>query len=147
MKKFEFPLERVLRVRKIREKESQRRTAVALRQLQNEQEKFNRISSDEQKTLEVINNLTSAAKKPAELNMLHGFLTAKRRKRKSQSERVRQADKRLADSRSHLIVRMREKKCMEKLKENQYEAYRKDADKDEQKMLDEVAILRRYKRY
>ena len=141
MKKFEFSLERVLQVRRIREKEKQREMAVVVKQFETEQQTLQKICAEEQKLVDIINDYQTNPHS-ASLTMLYYNLEGKRTKRQQQTRRVANVKQKLDAIRDALLKSSQEKKSLEKLREHKYEKYLQDVFKEEQKSLDDVAVIK-----
>ncbi len=140
MKRFQYSLERVLRVKRIREKIKQRELAVTLRQLQHEKNKLIEIKSDESKAWHYLQESQESQINSGIVSIIQGTLEGKRKKKLLQTEQVSRAEKAVSAARNDVLHATREKKIFEKLREYKLKEYEQQAISEEQKILDEVAI-------
>jgi flagellar FliJ protein len=138
---FQFPLERLLRVRKIREKQKQRELAMAKRSCDSEHEKLNAISAEEDKTLTLIAESTVHGESPAFINIAHKFLENQRLKKRYQRVNTERAERKLSSARNALIETMKAKKTVEKLREHREAQHAYEVQRLEQKQLDETGAI------
>jgi flagellar FliJ protein len=142
MKKFQFSLERVLNVRRIREKQRQREMAATVQAWEKEKQLLHRMESTETNSLEIIGKLQSRETCPAVVALAHNALEGQRRRRLRQETKVKMAGNRVESSRVALVKAMRSKRILEKLEEHRYEEFLIEVDKREQKNLDEIAGIK-----
>jgi len=142
VKRFQFSLERVLTVRKIREKQRQRETAQAANALEKENQLLHAMQSAEEKSLRDLESLQSKGSNSALVAMVHNSLEGQRQRRQRQQTKARSAGQRVEVCRTALVKAMRSKRIMEKLREYRLEEYWQEAERNEQKALDEVASLK-----
>lgn len=75
-----------------------------------------------------------------EMQLYADFFARKREELKVQQERVALLDRVLEDRRSELLEASKEKKVMERLKEKQNQAFRREQNHKDDLQLDEIAI-------
>ncbi|OGB99054.1 flagellar export protein FliJ [candidate division KSB1 bacterium RBG_16_48_16] len=138
---FQFPLERLLRVRKIREKQKQRELAMAKRSFDSETEKLNAICAEEGKTLALIAESTAHGENPAYINIVHKFLENQRLKKRYQRTNTDRAERKLSSARNALVETMRAKKTVEKLREHRKAQHAYEVQRLEQKQQDETGAI------
>lgn len=144
-KKFKYGLETVLKVRGIREKKEQEKFAekkrAYLTEKQTEDQLRDKKHGEEDEIREVfaekgpVSDFQKVLRRHAHLGVLKGEID-------KQVEKVIEASQRLETQRENLIKSMKDKKIMEKDKENKFEDYAKLMQDLEIKFLDEIATQR-----
>ena len=143
MKRFRFSLQQVLKVKGIREKEKQKELADASSRYETEKYKLQEMLREEQQTFFTINSLHEHHVSPVVINTLYRNLSSRQIMRQLQNETVDAALKIVDQKRLLLLNATREKKILEKLREKQYSTYLDDAETEEQKFLDDIAVTHR----
>ncbi len=141
MKRFQFSLERVLRVRRIREKQRQREITVASQAWEKEKQRLQAMQMEEERSLQVLDSLQEEGVNPVMITLAHNSLEGQRQRRQRQQTKVQSAGQRVEHCRTALIKAMRSKRIMEKLREYRLEEYWLETERSEQKALDEIAGL------
>lgn len=143
-KKFVYGLETVLKVRGIKEKKEQEKFATKQREYLTEKDKEEQIRTSKHGEEEVIretfrkgpiSNFEKVLRRHAHVGRLKEDLD-------KQIEEVIKASQKLEEQREHLITAMKDKKIMEKNKENRFKEYQKAMQQLEIKFLDEIATER-----
>lgn len=143
-KKFKYDLEAVLKVRGIKEKKEQEKFAVKQREYQDEKEKEDHIrdkKTGEEDTIREtykkgpISDFEKVMRRHAHLGILKEDLD-------KQVDQVIKASQKLEEQREKLMFAMKDKKIMEKNKENRFKDYQKAMQQLEIKFLDEIATER-----
>ncbi|KAF0133465.1 MAG: flagellar FliJ protein [Candidatus Saganbacteria bacterium] len=142
-KKFKYQLESVLKVRGIREKKEQEKFADKKRAYLTEKEKEEMLkdkkSGEEQEIREAfkqpLSDFEKVLRRHAHLGVLKGEI-------ESQVEKVIEASQKLEDQRENLLKSMKDKKIIEKDRENNLKSYTKAMQDLEMKFLDEIATER-----
>ena len=142
MKKFKFTLDKVLEVRRITEKEKQRQLAEALRVLEKETKKFEQLNKQKQNSWLILESLKKTNVDPAVITIVYKGLDGQQTLTQLQDEKVSHARKNFNVKRNELIEVQRKKKILEKLREKQYKIYTNERDKEEQKFIDEIAVIK-----
>ncbi|NOY57901.1 MAG: flagellar export protein FliJ [Calditrichaeota bacterium] len=142
MKKFSFPLERVLGTRKIKEKLKQREMAAAIRLEEAENERLQKMEEKKQTALAILKKTQEKEFNPGVLALLHTTLDGQRWRCQKQQERVKIVRVKLDQSRKSLLQARRSTKVIEKLRERRHEEYVQKVEKSEQKAIDEVAVIK-----
>ncbi len=138
MKKFTFRLQRVIEVRRTREKECQRRLADSLQVLKKSEEQ---LEKERQESLRSRESLRRALRGPVSVAQLMALDGWHRWKNRQVQERNAQADRQrsIVDrKRRELIEAAKDKKILERLKEKRYEEYRVNSLREEQAVLDDL---------
>ncbi len=141
MKRYKFSLEQVLKVRKIREKEKQKELAEAFQQLNLEMEKLEKLKAEEMEANALIQLLKEQHQSSVLLNTVYRNIEGKLILKQLQVENIQKAQKVVNEKVIQAISAQKDKKILEKLDEKQYENYLKLAEAEEQKFLDEVAVI------
>lgn len=143
-KKFKYGLETVLKVRGIREKKEQEKFADKKRAYLTEKEKEEALkqkkAGEEQEIREAFkpgktSDFEKVMRRHAHLGILKGEI-------ETQVEKVIESSRILEDQREKLLNSMKDKKIMEKDKENKLRDYGKVMQDLEIKFLDEIATQR-----
>ncbi|MFC1496366.1 flagellar export protein FliJ [Candidatus Margulisiibacteriota bacterium] len=143
-KKFKYGLETVLKVRGIKEQKEKEKFAEKQKEYMDEKSKEDTIrdkKTGEEDTIRKsfrkgpISNFEKVMRRHAHLGILKKDLD-------KQIEEVIKASQKLEEQRDHLIVSMKDKKIMEKNKENRFKEYQKAMQKMEIDFLDEIATTR-----
>jgi len=142
LKKFNFKLEKVLMVRRSREKEAQRVFAQALEIYEAENHKYILFDQQTKKSWQNITRLQAGRLDPIAITLAYNNLVGQQRIQELQKEKVELALRKLNEKRAVLIEAQRKRKIMEKLKEKQYQKYLYIREKEEQKFIDETVIIK-----
>ena len=143
-KKFKYPLQTVLKVRDIREKKEQEQFAEKKRVYLTEKEKEEQLKTKKRNEQDEIRQAFSKGPVSDFEKVLHrhahmGIITGEIEK---QVEQVIKASQTLEDQREKLLKAMKDKKIIEKDKENKLKGYTKAMQDMEIKFLDEIATQR-----
>lgn len=141
--KFKFPLQKVLEHRKIKENLAQKDFQEAVNLLNEEQARLNQMSQQIQNAHLQAGAFTSqgGAQGPA-LSQIHEFLQGQQVRIQRQVQKVQEFEKLVEAKREILRQSALEYKIMEKMRENKFEEYRAERLSNDQKEMDEQAILR-----
>lgn len=142
--KFKYNLETVLKVRNIREKKEQEKFAEKKREYIKEKEQEDVLRTRKRGEEDTIRQ---AFKKGfiadfEKVMRRHSHLGILKKDIENQVEKVIEASKNLEDQREKLILSMKDKKIIEKDKENTLKKYNKLMQDLELKFLDEIATQR-----
>lgn len=142
MRRFQFRLESLRRLRAAREEERKRAFAEASKAYRKELEKLEELLARERSAREEMASRMASGCRREELMGMREFLECLSLSIRSQRERVREARERLEEERRLLVEASRERKVVDKLHERALERYRYEAARQEQGFLDEVAGTR-----
>lgn len=140
MRRFEFSLQKVLDYRQRREEQALRAFAEAQAQLAQERAVLESLLHEREACLR-----RSQRRHRLMMSMLtveQTYLSALEERIVVQRERVTQAERLLEERRQALLEAQRERKALERLREKQYEQWRQEMLRVEQKALDELATMR-----
>ena len=140
MKKFKFSLDKVLEVKEIEEKNIQRRLQKVQSMIYETENKIltvsEKISAEGKKVNTMINNIM----KSTDIMLHYRYIESLCDQLNGLKAHLR--DLRLDEEQitTELVEKSKEKKAIEKLKEIKYEEYRKEYNKEQQVILDEISI-------
>lgn len=139
MKKFKFRLDNVLRYREAREQKVLREFAAAMRALDAEERELARLVRGRNDGAARLRVELGERCSPDAIRSLESFLDCREIEIKEQEVRVLAAREFAETKRLELVEAGREKKLVEKLYDKEWERYRLEAGRDEQKFMDEVS--------
>ena len=142
-KKFDYQLETVLKVKKIKEKKEQEKFAESQREYFLEKKKEKEIEDEKKaKAVELkgmmkgaIPNMEKIVQRREHLNLLKEHLDA-------QIEKVLEASRNLEKQRGKLLIAMKDRKIIDKDKEHKLDKYNEVMKQLDIKFMDEIATLR-----
>jgi flagellar FliJ protein len=143
-KKFKYSLESVLKVKAIREKKEQEKFALRQKEYYDEKMKEQRIQDEKKEQANEFKKLVAKGAIPDFGNVLsrRQHLIVLKEALDTQIEKVIDSSHKLEKQREKLLDSMKERKIIEKDKENKKEQYDEVMKQYEIKFLDEVATLR-----
>ncbi len=140
MKKFEFGLEKVLKVRNIREEKAQLEFHKARQKAEELKERVDRLNHARQSVLEYVRSIRNdSSVEPSEAIQANRFLRHNRGRIESLRSDLSRQQEVVEKKREKLKDKSQDRKAMEKLKENKAEKYYKNLQREEQKRIDEMA--------
>lgn len=134
MKKFKFSLEKVLKIREFEEKEAQIELGKALAVVNNLNAQLKYIAEERIKSNESRANSSDLSFLMAVENYINGLDY----KKEQLLEQLAQAQLVVEEKQKIMIEAMQKRKALDKLKENQFKAYKKELLQEEEKILDEI---------
>ncbi len=140
MRRFVFSLQKVLEYRQRLEEQAIRAFAEAQAQLTHEQAVLHKLLIEREECLR-----RSHRRQHLSVELLaveQTYLSALEERIEQQRQRVAEAEKVLEEKRQALIEAQRERKTLERLREKQYEEWRQEWLRTEQKALDDLAAVR-----
>lgn len=137
MKSYSFSLEKVLEWKENNEKNIMEEFAILQNEFQHEKSKLNILIQEYEET----KNKGTKYKNIHELQQQDLYKRLLEDKIQGQEEVVNIASQKLEEVRLRLVAAQKERKIMEKLKEKDFNIYKKTMDSIEQKQLDEMAVL------
>ncbi len=144
--RFSFPLQALLNWKQSLEESSQMRLAGLLTRLKREEEEIERLRMKRIFHEEALREKSRRGIQGGEYVLYEQFLEESRRGLLSKEERKRGTIQERDRERETLMNLTKEKKILEKLKEKQWEVFKAQAEKTEQKQNDELATMK-YGRY
>jgi flagellar FliJ protein len=140
MRRFVFSLQKVLEYRQRLEEQAIRAFAEAQAQLMHEQAVLHKLLIEREECLRRSHRCQHLSVEL--LAVEQTYLSALEERIARQRQRVAEAEKVLEEKRQALIEAQRERKTLERLREKQYEEWRQEWLRTEQKALDELATVR-----
>lgn len=138
MRGYKFSLEKVLEWREDNEKDTAKVFASIQNELQYQQNGLNSLRLEDEnikKKILTLNNIN-------ELKQQYLFKQSIEEKIERQIMLIDETTKKLEKQRLELLEAQKNRKIMEKLKEKDYNTYKEDIMNEEQKELDEMAVLK-----
>ena len=147
-KKFKFRLEPLLKIRQHREKERQREHSVAVQEVAKQKQQLQDIDHERLGTLEHQRQRLTGRLSIAEALVCSRYLVKLKRQRMAGTGLLHGMEREAEKKRQKLVEAARERKIYELLKEKQQLRHRQGLEKQDQKQLDEVAVMafRRHKK-
>jgi flagellar FliJ protein len=139
---FKFRLQKVLEMREQREKLLSRQYNELLMQLEHERRLLLELQQLQAERREELAKKQRGAVEVHEVMNYFTYLEALAERIEEQVLRVREAEERAEEARQELLRASQERKAVEKLKEQQYDAWRKEQLRVEGVFLDEMASSR-----
>ena len=141
MKKFDFRLENVLKVRGLHKKMAEREVAIARAKVNKNQQEL------EQTKEEFDSSFHFLARQDANLHFWHQLTSnyqANLKKREAELiERREELKEKLETEKKNLSRRMKEEKAIEKLKDYQKQVHQEEVERTFQKEIEEIDLLKR----
>lgn len=144
-KRFEYNLEAVLKVRKIKEDREKEKFAVAVKKLQEEQKKLDDMIDFKEEKRDELKEVISPGKTIknfAEIIMRKSHLDKVKKDIIVQDEVKKEAEVKKEDQRKVLEKSMKEKKIIEKDKDKKKVIWKKIVEHEETKFLDDISSSR-----
>lgn len=138
MKSYKFRLEKVLDWKEIKEETAAQKFA----QLQNELKKQKSVLENLLAEYKILKKEGLKLKNIHELKQHNLYDQTMEKQITQQKETTYMISRELSEAKSILIKAQKDKKIVEKLKEKDFEVYKEDMKKEEQKELDEIGVLR-----
>jgi flagellar protein FliJ len=142
MKKFSFNLENLLQHRK--NLEEREKTALSRIQynLQNEQNRRDQILARNLEALAELEALRRSNSTQDELRLYYPYLDRLKHEADKSAQNIVRLEKELQEQKSVVLVASRNKKVIETLKSRKKAEHMLEADRQEQKFIDEVVVSR-----
>ena len=135
MKKFKFSLEKVLSLREFEEKQAQIELGKAQSVVNDINEQLKIIASERVKS----NESRSKSSDLTFLMSIENYINGLDYKKELLIQELAKAQIILEEKRAIVIEAIKKRKSLEKLKEKQFESYKKEYNKEEEKILDEIS--------
>jgi flagellar FliJ protein len=139
-KKFKFRLEPLLKIREHREKERQKDHAAAVGKVHEQKDAVEGIDNERISTMDYQRGKSVGRLLIAEALVYSRYLMRLKRERIAGVELLHGLQKEAEQKRQELVEAARERKIFDLLKEKQQQRHREEAEKADQKELDEVAV-------
>jgi flagellar FliJ protein len=142
MKKFRFRLQKVMELKEEIEKQRKLELSEARRHLMDEKQKLEEMETHNKDCWNTVERIETADRvNPWELVCAHRYMHKLEEEMMWQSGKVLEVEAAFDEKRIKLLEASKERKMLEKLKEKRFSTYRTDADRKEQKILDEFAAM------
>jgi flagellar FliJ protein len=141
MKKFVFRLETVLDLRKRKEEQVQIKLGEALASLNMEIKKLETLFEKREFYRSEIEKMRAIATRVSEVLMYQDYLDSLEVAIKKQAELVLKMEKLVDEVRLELAECAKQRKIIEKIKENEHEEYVKEFEAKERNILDEFGVI------
>ena len=143
MKRFRFRLQALLNYKKHLEEMARQEMAKAVALVNECEEQIQSLIKERRKTASILEKKVADGVSSGEFKRYHGFLAALDQMVVEERNKKFRLEKALDEKRSILTKRTIEKRAMERLREKRAEEHVREMLKEEQKVLDEVASLKR----
>jgi flagellar export protein FliJ len=143
MKPFSFRLDRIRRYRNYREKKAQVALAKAKSDQRELEEATNRLASERTELAKRRSNESVAGMSVPVYMMYGAFLARLSSEIEDAHAGLKQAEERVKDREATLLQESVKRKALEKLREVRHTRYTENLEREEQKVLDELVVLRR----
>lgn len=142
MKKFSFKLEPVLKIR-IHEEELQKQAfARQMQQLVTLKERHDEVRDELERYSDEHEREHISLRSPAEYQRHYAFIQSKQQELARLDDEIEQSKERTEQERKKLIVANQKTRVLENLKEKKRLEYLKEVDREEQKVMNEIATQR-----
>ncbi len=142
MKKFIYPLQNVLNLKEKIESQEKALFRAAMENLRAEQEKLEHLEQRKSSYEDKLRESVSARLDLLTVKTNKEAVEIMKDKIKQQLGQVRKAERHLEVARNRLEEAMKERKTLEKLKEDAFELYKKEYEVEERKEVDELISFR-----
>ena len=142
MKKFIYPLQNVLNLKEKIESQEKALFRAAMEALRAEQDKLEHLEQRKSSYEERLRESVSARLDLLTVKTNKEAVEIIKDKIKQQLGQVRKAERHLEVARNRLEEAIKERKTLEKLKEDAFEAYKKEYEVEERKEVDELISFR-----
>jgi flagellar protein FliJ len=142
MKRFRFPLETLLRVRRLREDQAQMELARLLNTLQEKKDALDRVEEDRLKLISEWSGSPGRVMNSADYQFMQKYLLSLKYIIADHREHISRLEEEVRLGQVKLLKLSQERKLMENLKEKKVKLYREEVAAYLQKESDENALLR-----
>jgi len=138
MKKFKFRLERVLETKVSEERQKKRELGEKLNQLSYEESVLDQLLKQIEEHEKSQRHSIQVSSNAGYLLRQHRWQQELNKKKNEQIRTIARCENDVEKARVALMEATREKRVLEKLKEKQFEEYKKELNAEEQKVLDDI---------
>ncbi len=142
--RFKFKLEKVLELRKRKEQEREKELADLKELLMREETFLEELKEEAARTSEIMHSLQEAVQEKLDMKELVRYYDYLEKVREKISDQIAQIRRVIADiekKRQQLVEASKERKIMEKLKDNQYRKFKQTLETIERRFLDELGTI------
>jgi flagellar FliJ protein len=140
--RFHFPLQTLLNWKRSLEEHSQMKLAEMAARLRAQEEEIEKLTLKRLRYEQKLKEKFQGGIQAGEYTLYRQFGEDSRRELFSQEERRRKILREMERERETLVSLTKEKKILEKLKEKQFRKFKYEAEKADQKAVDEITILK-----
>jgi flagellar FliJ protein len=140
--RFHFPLQTLLNWKRNLEEHSQMKLAEITTRLRAQEEEIEKLTLKRLGYEQKLKEKFQGGIRAGEYTLYRQFGEDSRRELFSQEDRRRKIQQEMEREREKLVSLTKEKKILEKLKEKQFRKFKYEAEKADQKTVDEVTILK-----
>ncbi|MCG0274588.1 MAG: flagellar export protein FliJ [Thermosediminibacteraceae bacterium] len=141
MKRFKFSLDAPLRVKQKIEQIREQQLIEARMELEREKKELRVLEEKKGNIKSSLEQKVKESLKVAELAFFEALINTVNSKLKNQERKVAGAFERCKEAMEVYIISRRERQVIEKLKEKRFNAYLSELNREEQKILDDIASL------
>lgn len=145
MAKYNFRLQKVLKIKKLQQDIQEQKLAASKQQLVEERLHLEELQERERKFLEEFKQKHLTTKQGHELHRYSSYQRQVEKYVDQQNLQVAQASEKVEEDRTHLLQAAQEANIMDKLKERHYNQFLKKQDSEEQKRVDEMSQLKPFR--
>lgn len=142
MPKFQFRLQQYLGVKEQIEEQKELEYAKALRMVEEEKKKLADLIQRKDETVESLRHSVADRISPFNIRQYNNNIERLKNLIKTQIERVAAAEAYAETKRQELVQAMKERKAMEKVRENAFEEFQKEQELAERKEIDELVSFK-----
>ena len=139
-KRFQFPLQTLLRQRELVEERRKRELADALRRVDEERLRLEDFRKEREATQTELNAVYRDASRFGEVVDVMRYMTMLDREIHASGERLKGLEAEADKRRAALVVAQRERRVVELVKERKFEEWKREVAREEQKRVDDMAI-------
>lgn len=140
MRPFQFRLQTKLDLSSREEQQIREELQIRILQREQKQRELDEVTSKLDEIETAMKALMAEGFRLEEFLILKNYLPIVRSMRLNKEAELTQAEAAIAETRNVLIEKMKERKILEKLREKEWVAYLTELNKEEQKIIDELAI-------
>ena len=139
-KRFQFPLQTLLRQRELMEERRKRELAEILRQIDEERLRLEDFRKEREAVQDDLNTVYREAGRFHEVGDVMRYMATVDREIHLSGERLRALEAEADKRRMALVVAQRERRVVELVKERKFEEWKYEVARDEQKRVDDMAV-------
>lgn len=140
MKRFQFSLQKVMEIRQTEEKILQKKHALLQKDLDEAMIARDKIVAEKAGELDSLREMEQGSFNSAMYMVRQKYLQSLQNNIERSGERIADLENKVEAARLQLLEKSRERKSIEKLRETRFEEYKRDAGREEQIFLDEIAV-------
>jgi len=142
MARFSFRLQTFLNLKEMMEKNIKNELGVAVQRYQHQLSVLSEIKQEISNQQEEFRKEGTSVTTPLKLRQRMDYIRVVYTKEKVQEDRVNEEKRNVDKIRKRLIETMKEKKILEKLRERQLDEFRKEQEKKQQLLVDEIVSFK-----